>query len=233
MRTVRHDAQTGSMKRKDLSINKRLRLGLGAAALSLGAAAVVVAAHSNPDQVTSRTTGATSATNATSSGSAPPEKPTVLPTISHAPELDTSSGWLNGRSAEVHNHVVLYELWTFDCSNCRATLPYVRALWHRYEREGLVIIGIHTPEFSYEAEPANIQRAANELGVTWPVLLDPERVNWRAFANRFWPRVFIADTEGSVRFDHIGEGAYSAMEDAIRTLLQIDPTAPRATFPHS
>ncbi len=226
------------MKQRALSTNQRMRLGLGAAALSLGAAAVVVAAHSDPAQVAGVTAGATpsagSSTPSTSAtGSTSATTPATLPTLSRAPELDTSSGWLNGRAAAVQGRVVLYELWTFDCSNCRATLPYVRALWDRYERDGLVIVGIHTPEFAYEAEPANIARAATVLGVTWPVLLDPNRSNWNAFANRFWPRVFIADTAGNVRFDHIGEGGYGPMETAIRALLRIDPTAARATFPHS
>ena len=220
------------MKRNMLGTRKRVRLGLGAAALSLGAAAVVVAAHADPARVTTVTARTTSSSGSSSSGSSSASPSATLPTLSAAPELDTSAGWLNGRAATVRNHVVLYELWTFDCSNCRATLPYVRALWDRYERDGLTIIGIHTPEFAYEADPANVARAASELGVTWPVLLDPDRANWRAFGNRFWPRVFIADTAGNVRFDHIGEGAYDAMENAIRTLLQIDPSAPRASLPH-
>lgn len=214
------------MTPRRLTTNGHVRLVVGAAALTLGAAAVVVAAQADPTKVISPASEAAQVADSSA-------QTTELSNLGQAPLLDTSAGWLDDRATDVRARVVLYELWTFGCSNCKHTLPYIRALYDRYERDGLTIVGIHTPEFDYESEPARISEAARELGVTWPVLLDPDKKNWRAFANRYWPRVFIADVSGEIRFDHIGEGAYGAMEDAIRALLHLDALAPRAEFPQS
>ena len=204
-------------------LTRRLRLAIGAVALTIGAAAVVVSAHTDPATVSG---AAKEAVDVKTRSLAAP-----LKLLGKAPALDTSSGWLNDKPGAVDGKVVLYELWTFGCYNCKNTLPYVRALWDRYQPDGLQIVGIHTPEFDYEADPANVSAAAAKLGVTWPVLLDPKRTNWQAFDNRYWPRVFITDASGQIRFDHVGEGAYASIEDAVRTLLGVDPSSPRAEFP--
>jgi hypothetical protein len=135
---------------------------------------------------------------------------------------------VHDRAASVAGRVVLHQIWTFGCRNCTNTLPAMRAIWDRYAPDGLVMVGIHTPEFPREADPAAVAAAVERLDVRWPVLHDPEWINWTAFANRYWPHAFLADETGSLRFDHIGEGAYDRIEDAVRSLLGIEAGSPRA-----
>jgi len=163
--------------------------------------------------------------------SMPHRRPPATAELGVAPQLDTAGGWLHGVEATTADAVVLYEIWTFGCINCVRTLPYVRALWARYRVDGLVVVGIHTPEFAHEADVDKVAAASARLGVTWPVLLDPHRVNWNRFQNRYWPHVFITDRTGAIRFDHIGEGAYAAMEDSVRSLLGVAAASSRAAFP--
>ena len=148
-----------------------------------------------------------------------------------APPLDTAQGWLTGTAPALEDRVVVYQFWTFGCVNCQRTLPYLRAIYDRYRPDGLEIVGIHYPEFGYEREPAAIAEAARKHGVNWPVLLDNDGSNWINFDNRFWPRSYVLDREGHIRFDHIGEGAYLETENAVRELLGVEPDAPRAVFP--
>ena len=148
-----------------------------------------------------------------------------------APTLAIGEGWLGGAAPRLDGKVVIYQFWTFGCVSCRHTLPYLRALYDRYQPEGMEIVGIHYPEFAYERDRAAIADAAEEHGVTWPVLFDGDGHNWRNFENRFWPRWYVLDAFRHIRFDHIGEGAYLETEDAVRQLLGIVPDAPRAVFP--
>lgn len=150
-----------------------------------------------------------------------------------APTLDTHEGWLGGRPARTDATVTITQFWTFGCVNCRNTVPYLRALYERYAEDGLEIVGVHYPEFDFERDPVAVAEAAADQGVSWPVLFDNDGANWRNFGNRFWPRWYVIDTAGHIRFDHIGEGGYRETEDAVRRLLGVEDGAPRAAFPEA
>ncbi len=126
---------------------------------------------------------------------------------------------------------MLYDFWTYSCINCIRTFPYVRSWYDRYKDQGLVIIGIHSPEFDFEHNHANVTRAVQDLGVTWPVALDDKMVVWDAFQNNSWPADYIADTSGHIRYVHVGEGDYGQTEDVIRSLLGVKSGSPRAAAP--
>lgn len=140
-------------------------------------------------------------------------------TTLRAPRL-TGGPWLNGEPpVSWQGRVTLVEFWTYSCVNCLRTLPALRA-WHdRYAAHGLTIIGIHTPEFPFEHDPANVARAIRDLDVPYPVILDNDRANWSAFANRFWPHRYLIDPTGRIRHDYAGEGGEATTEAAIRALL--------------
>jgi thiol-disulfide isomerase/thioredoxin len=122
---------------------------------------------------------------------------------------------------ELEGKVVLVDFWTYSCVNCLRTLPYLRE-WHKkYKDEGLVIIGIHAPEFEFEKIPENVEKAMAKYDVTWPVLLDNEHLNWEHFSNEYWPSKYLADTKGNIVYTHSGEGAYMETEQKIRELLGI------------
>jgi len=120
---------------------------------------------------------------------------------------------------DIAGKVVLVDFWTYSCVNCLRTLPHLREWHEKYKNDGLVIIGIHTPEFEFEQEPKNVKEAMLRLGVTWPVLLDNDFENWDAFNNKFWPAKYLADTEGNIVYTHFGEGNYEETESKIRELL--------------
>ena len=150
-----------------------------------------------------------------------------------APELH-AKGWLNSSAlsaGDLAGKVVLYDFWTYSCVNCVRTLPYLRA-WHdRYRGDGLVVVGVHSPEFDFEKDHGNVERAAAGLDVTWPVALDDDMVIWDAFANRYWPAKWITDRQGRIRYFHPGEGNYGETENVIRALLGLDGASPRARDP--
>lgn len=130
--------------------------------------------------------------------------------------------WLNSPALtadDLKNKVVLIDFWTYSCVNCRRTLPYLADLWRKYKDEGLLIVGIHTPEFEFEKSKENVESACREAGVTWPVVLDNDYINWNNFANRYWPAKYLADREGKIVYTHFGEGNYEETENAIRALL--------------
>lgn len=138
-----------------------------------------------------------------------------------APAL-TNEIWLNSpplNLAELHGKVVMVEFWTYGCINCRNVIPALQQ-WHtEYADEGLVIISIHTPEFAYEKDLDNVQAAMVELGVTWPVAIDNEWITWRAYANHYWPALYLIDKRGEIRLLKIGEGQYTYTESVIQALL--------------
>ncbi len=140
-----------------------------------------------------------------------------------APELVGIEYYLNTTPEElsdkIKDKVVLYDIWTYSCINCVRTLPYITAWDEKYSDEGLLIIGIHSPEFEFEKDPNNVQLAIDKHGIKYPVVLDNEMKTWKAFDNRYWPRKYIADHEGYIRYDHIGEGAYQKTEKVIQNLL--------------
>ncbi len=141
-----------------------------------------------------------------------------------APNLAGIADYINSTpeqlSKDIEGKVVLYDIWTYSCINCIRTLPYVTAWNEKYADEGLLIIGIHSPEFEFEKDVKNVQMAVDKHGITYPVVLDNEKQTWKAFENRYWPRKYITDHEGYIRYDHIGEGAYQKTEEIIQQLLQ-------------
>lgn len=160
-----------------------------------------------------------------------------LPVLkSKAPALDTSLGWTNTKGytqAQLRDKVVIYDFWTYSCINCQRTMPYLRALWDRYKGDGLVIIGIHSPEFDFEKVHPNIVNATKRYNVTWPVLYDDNMSNWNNFQNQYWPAKYIADKQGRIRYQHFGEGSYDETENVVRKLLGTKSSAPHAKFPGS
>ena len=140
-----------------------------------------------------------------------------------APELVGIADYINTSPEELQkameDKVVLYDIWTYSCVNCIRTLPYITAWDDRYSDQGLLIIGIHSPEFEFEKELKNVERAVEKYGIVYPVVLDNDMETWSAFENRYWPRKYIADHEGYIRYDHIGEGGYEESERVIQKLL--------------
>ncbi len=121
---------------------------------------------------------------------------------------------------EIKDKVVMYDIWTYSCINCIRTLPYITAWNEKYSNDGLLIIGIHSPEFEFEKDPYNVQMAVNKHGISYPVVLDNNMETWKAFENRYWPRKYLADHEGYIRYNHIGEGGYQETEMIIQQLLK-------------
>ncbi len=122
--------------------------------------------------------------------------------------------------ARLQGRVVVLDFWTYSCVNCVRTIPYLKAWYETYRDQGLVIIGVHTPEFEFEKNPANVQRAIGELGIDWPVVQDNGYDQWRAYGNRYWPAHYFIDAAGRVRYFHFGEGEYNVAEQVIRALLR-------------
>ena len=141
-----------------------------------------------------------------------------------APDLVGIAHYINTTpeqlAKEIEGKVVLYDIWTYSCINCIRTLPYITAWNEKYSDDGLLIIGIHSPEFEFEKDPNNVEMAVQKNGITYPVVLDNEMKTWKAFENRYWPRKYIADHEGYIRYDHIGEGNYDQTEKVIQKLLE-------------
>ncbi|NWK01443.1 redoxin family protein [Marine Group I thaumarchaeote] len=140
-----------------------------------------------------------------------------------APDLVGIAHYLNTTpeklSEEIKDKVILYDIWTYSCINCIRTLPYITAWDDKYADQGLLIIGIHSPEFEFEKDPENVKMAIEKYGIDYPVVLDNDMETWKAFDNRYWPRKYIADHEGYIRYDHIGEGGYKETEKIIQQLL--------------
>ena len=143
--------------------------------------------------------------------------------IRKAPNLVGISHYLNISSEELtkkmENKVILYDIWTYSCINCIRTLPFITSWDEKYSDQGLLIIGIHSPEFEFEKDPQNVKIAIKKYGITYPVVMDNNMETWKAFENNYWPRKYIADHEGNLRYDHIGEGSYQETEKIIQQLL--------------
>ena len=148
-----------------------------------------------------------------------------LPDRGVHPELVEIDGWLQSDVTsleELRGQVVAVQFWTFGCRNCKNTLPRMQQLYTDYRDQGFEIVGIHAPEFGYEAEVGNILEAAADLGVTWPIALDPSKRtfhSWQAGPRAHWPRIYLIDRDGHIRYDHIGEGRYDEIDAAVRALL--------------
>lgn len=145
-----------------------------------------------------------------------------LQDMGRMPSLDGAVEWLNSpplSTESLRGKVVLVDFWTYDCINCQRSLPYVKQWAKMYEKDGLVVIGVHTPEFAYEKLVTNVQREMRKLGIVYPVAIDNNYKIWRAFANQYWPAHYFIDAKGRVRFSHFGEGRYQDQEKVIQQLL--------------
>ncbi|MFJ7314566.1 cytochrome c biogenesis protein DipZ [Pseudomonas sp. NPDC098747] len=146
------------------------------------------------------------------------------------PSLSGAVQWLNSPelSAEsLRGKVVLVDFWTYDCINCQRTLPYVKDWAKKYEKDGLVVIGVHTPEYGYERIIDNVRDQVQKLGITYPVAIDNNYAIWRNFDNQYWPAHYLIDAKGQMRYSHFGEGRYEAQEQMIKQLLE-EAKAPAA-----
>jgi len=147
-----------------------------------------------------------------------------LPVLStHMPEFGGIVKWLNddpGAQADLRGKVVLIDFWTYSCINCIRTLPYITSWDKKYRDEGLVVVGVHTPEFAFEKRQDNVEKAIARYGIEYPVGLDNTYTTWKNYSNRYWPAKYLFDGKGRLRFTHFGEGDYQETEAAIRSLLQ-------------
>jgi thiol-disulfide isomerase/thioredoxin len=187
--------------------------------ISLCAALAVGAACAKNDA-----TGPPVAILDTHNGSAQQTTPAQLevPSDGELSALGDATEWLNSQpltATDLHGKVVLIDFWTYSCINWRRTLPYVRAWADKYKAHGLVVIGVHTPEFEFERSSANIHWAALNMGVTFPIAVDSEYAIWRAFSNEYWPALYFVDAQGHVRHHQFGEGEYQQSELVIQQLL--------------
>jgi cytochrome c biogenesis protein CcdA/thiol-disulfide isomerase/thioredoxin len=170
-----------------------------------------------------------------------------LPVLGTAPEFVGNEQWFNTpgdrplRLSGLRGRVVLVDFWTYSCINCIRTLPYLKAWDAKYRKDGLTIVGVHTPEFPFEREAGNVQEAIDTNGIRYPVAQDNEQATWNAYGNQYWPAEYFIDAEGKVRYVHFGEGEYGEKEKVIRDLLaeagrtvegketQVHAVAPSAT----
>jgi thiol-disulfide isomerase/thioredoxin len=145
-----------------------------------------------------------------------------LPIESRLPSFDGALSWLNSEPlsvAELRGKVVLVQFWTYTCINWLRTEPYVRAWFEKYRDHGLVVIGVHTPEFEFEKDLDNVRRALKDMRIEYPVAIDSDYAVWTAFANNYWPALYFADAQGRIRHHRFGEGDYERSEMVIRQLL--------------
>jgi thiol-disulfide isomerase/thioredoxin len=145
-----------------------------------------------------------------------------LPMEGELPSLGGATAWLNApplTATSLRGHVVLVDFWTYTCINWLRTLPYVRAWAEKYREHGVVTIGVHSPEFSFEHDLENVRRAARDMRVDYPIAIDNDFAIWRAFTNHYWPALYLVDAQGHLRYHHFGEGAYELSEMLLQHLL--------------
>jgi thiol-disulfide isomerase/thioredoxin len=145
-----------------------------------------------------------------------------LPVEGEFPSFGDATGWLNSQpltAAALHGKVVLIDFWTYTCVNWRRTLPYVRAWAEKYKGHGLVVIGVHTPEFSFEHNVDNVQWAIKDMKIGYPIAIDSDYAIWRPFNNEYWPAVYFIDAKGHIRHHQFGEGEYQQSEAVLQRLL--------------
>jgi thiol-disulfide isomerase/thioredoxin len=145
-----------------------------------------------------------------------------LPIEGELPSLGGATAWLNSSplsAADLQGKVVLVDFWTYTCINWLRTLPYVRTWAEKYRKHGVVVIGVHTPEFSFEHDLENVRRAAKDMKVEYPIAIDNDYAIWYAFDNHYWPALYLVDAQGHLRYHHFGEGAYELSEMMLQHLL--------------
>ena len=146
----------------------------------------------------------------------------TLPIEPIQPRLDGAIDWINSpplSMAQLRGKVVLVDFWTYSCINCLRTLPWLRAWAQKYADQGLVVIGVHAPEFGFEKKHGNVRRAVQDLKLTYPIAIDSDFAVWRAFGNQAWPTFYVVDAQGRVRHHQVGEGGYDQTERVIQQLL--------------
>lgn len=199
--------------------SRRLVTALGCAALLLAACNAPVAPLPNPPGVTpGAVMGEGNMSNPSSAAQAPHPNSSRY---QHAPEIAAAS-WINSGPLDwnsLRGKVVVVDFWTFACYNCKNTLPYFKKWDDTYRDRGLVILGVHTPELSFERDVENVRRAVQEYEIKYPVAIDGDFANWNRYGVRAWPTWFIVDKQGNIRYSHIGEGAYDTSERVIQQLL--------------
>jgi len=149
----------------------------------------------------------------------------TLEPLGPAPEFAGISNWLNSEALtmeQLRGKVVLIDFWTYSCINCIRTLPYITEWQRKYSEKGLVIVGVHTPEFEFEKDAGNVQTALKRHGIEYPVAQDNNYRTWRAWSNRYWPAKYLVDQNGQVVYYHFGEGDYDVTEEAIQKLLDLE-----------
>lgn len=150
-----------------------------------------------------------------------------------APEFIAGGKWFNSdplTMKSLRGKVVLVDYWTYTCINCIRTLPYVKSWWEKYKDKGLVIVGVHTPEFEFEKNADNVGKAIKNFGITYPVMQDNNYETWNAYGNNSWPAEYFIDKEGKIRFTHVGEGNYDESEKHIQELLTVDMPIQNPTY---
>lgn len=143
-----------------------------------------------------------------------------------APGFSGIDRWLNSPPLDLQGlrgKVVLVDFWTYTCINCIRTLPHVKSWHEKYKDQGLVVVGVHTPEYPFERSTANVQAAIKRFGIAYPVAQDNRYATWQAYANQYWPAVYLIDRQGRIGYTHFGEGAYAETEARIRALLEEAP----------
>lgn len=232
-----------TMMKRSLGVEQWIRRGLGAAVL-LGVVAIASGSETGilarlslastsgieqglidrfPPVVHARETETPGAATKPSAqaGAAAPQ--VALGNEGPMPSLDGAIAWLNSRqltTQDLRGKVVLIDFWTYSCINCLRALPYVEGWSEKYKNDGLVVIGVHTPEFAFEKDIDNVKRAVRDLKVTYPVAIDSSYAVWKAFHNEYWPAHYFIDAQGTIRFHHFGEGNYDESEKAIQELLK-------------
>ena len=142
-----------------------------------------------------------------------------------APEFAQISGYINTPNnspltlSSLKGKVVLVYIWTYTCINSIRPMPYIHDWNQKYSNKGLVVVGVHSPEFTFEKNYTNVKDAVQRFGISYPVMLDSDHGTWDAYGNHYWPRYYLIDTQGNIRYDHIGEGGYNQIEKAIQSLL--------------
>lgn len=143
-----------------------------------------------------------------------------------APDFQGITHWINSRRLhmqQLRGKVVLVDFWTYSCINCLREMPHLKAWYRRYKDKGLVVVGVHSPEFDFEKKVGNVERAVKKLGITFPVAMDSNMDTWRAWNNQYWPAIYLVDRQGYVVMHHYGEGNYAHTENAIRKQLGLPP----------
>jgi thiol-disulfide isomerase/thioredoxin len=214
--------------KRSLGVGEWVRKGLGVLVL-IGVAAIALGLDTGLlTRLSSGGTNRIEQSLLSRFGAAPPMNAgraplNALPVEGAMPPLTGATEWINSpplTTEQLRGKVVLVDFWTYSCINCVRTIPYVRAWAEKYRDQGLVVIGVHTPEFAFEKSPANVRDAVRLFGVTYPVAMDNGFAIWRAFDNRYWPAHYFIDAKGNIRYHHFGEGDYEHSERVIQQLLK-------------